>query len=201
VHAAEPFGRAFPVPHSSSMRSRPSPAARSWALTALVAMELTGCASAQRGHVSVQPFQSDGCSLFPNGSSAEPGKWCDCCLRHDVAYWRGGSTADRLAADQTLRDCVRERTGDSVLAEAMYLGVRAGGTSVFPTGYRWGYGWPYGRGDRTLSAGEEAEADAELEAYRARNPDLRCGPGGVPLSASTQRAGRTWPAEPGHAEH
>jgi hypothetical protein len=27
----------------------------------------------------------------------------------------------------------------------MYAGVRAaGGSGVFPTWYRWGYGWPYG---------------------------------------------------------
>jgi hypothetical protein len=181
------------------MRPPPRPEARTWALTALVALASAGCASLPRGHVSVQPFRSDGCSLFPDGSFAEPGKWCDCCLRHDVAYWRGGSAVDRLAADRALRDCVRERTGDPVLAEAMFLGARAGGASVFPTWYRWGYGWPYGRGDRTLSAGEEAEADAELEAYRVRNPDLRCGPGGAPLSASPQRRHRAWPAGPGHA--
>lgn len=170
-------------------RPRPSlpscapPARARTALAALaVAVALGGCAAAPRGRASLAPFHSDGCSLFPDGTPGEPGRWCDCCLRHDVAYWRGGTSAERLAADLALRSCVREHTNNAALAEAMYLGVRAGGASVFPTWYRWGYGWPYGRRDRPLSPAEQAAVDEELAAYRARNPELRCDDRGQPIA-------------------
>ncbi|HBT84144.1 MAG TPA: hypothetical protein DEB35_12385, partial [Desulfuromonas sp.] len=65
------------------------------------------------------PFSSDGCSLFPDGTLAERTRWCDCCLTHDIAYWQGGSAAEREAADAALRACVREKTGDANLAETM----------------------------------------------------------------------------------
>ena len=89
------------------------------------------------------PFTSDGCSLFPNQDYASGEDWCGCCVAHDYAYWKGGSDAERKAADRALGDCILKRTGDSALAETVYLGTRAGGSGVFPTWYRWGYGWPY----------------------------------------------------------
>ena len=95
---------------------------------------------------NLRPFTSDGCSLFPDGTIKDRTKWCDCCLSHDMAYWQGGTAAERKKADEILRDCVFERTKDKGLAETMYLGVRAGGHPAFPAWYRWGYGWSYGRG-------------------------------------------------------
>ena len=53
--------------------------------------------------------------------------WCACCVQHDMAYWKGGTESERLAADEALRDCVIETTGNHELAEAMFLGVRFGG--------------------------------------------------------------------------
>lgn len=81
-------------------------------------------------------FRHDGCSLFPDGS------WGHCCLRHDMAYWCGGSFLDHIQADYDLAECVGGELG--VL---MLLGVRAGGWSWVPAPtFRWGYGWPYPRG-------------------------------------------------------
>ena len=40
---------------------------------------------------------------------------------------------ERLQADSALRDCVMEQTGDEILADAMFFGVRGGGSPVFPT--------------------------------------------------------------------
>lgn len=46
---------------------------------------------------------SDGCSFAPIADSI-PG--CHgCCVRHDEAYYYGGSKADRLAADNALKAC------------------------------------------------------------------------------------------------
>jgi len=135
---------------------------------------LAACASAPRGTAGIAPFHSDGCSLFPDGRPEQPALWCDCCLAHDLAYWRGGTEAERLKADRALRECVLERTQNPVTAQVVYAGVRAGGGPAFPTWYRWSYGWPFGRGYRALSPGERAAADEEETAYRALNPRLQC---------------------------
>ncbi len=130
---------------------------------------------------TLRAFTSDGCSLFPDGSPADPNKWCDCCFRHDIAYWKGGTTGERLQADQTLRDCVQERTGNSALAKMMFDGVRLGGHPAFPNWYRWGYGWRYGRGYAPLTAVETGQAQGLLEQYFRDHPDGYCkrdrGPG------------------------
>ncbi len=115
-------------------------------------------------------FTSDGCSLFPDGTVQEGQKWCDCCLQHDMAYWRGGTEEERLKADEALRDCVVEKTRDTALADTMYLAVRAGGHPAFPTWYRWAYGWSYGRAYKPLTDPEKERAHALLDDYRAKHP-------------------------------
>ena len=120
------------------------------------------------------PFFTDGCSWFPDRSPNTNQDWCHCCVVHDLAYWRGGTAQERLAADKELRTCVVRETNDRVLADLMYTGVRAGGGPGLATSYRWGYGWPFGRGYKALSPSEQALA-SELEAkYRATNPTLAC---------------------------
>ncbi|HVT36076.1 MAG TPA: hypothetical protein VHE37_10840 [Nevskiaceae bacterium] len=131
---------------------------------AAAALLLAGCAAHP-----IRDFTTDGCTLFPDGN------WCDCCRVHDEAYWRGGTQEQREAADVKLRDCVLAKSGDKALAETMYYGVRGGGAPVFPTWYRWGYGWEYGRGYAPLSADEQKAADAKLAAYHATHGPLQCG--------------------------
>jgi hypothetical protein len=125
-----------------SYLSRSMPAYRitlSRLFLALLVLSLWGCARTVR----LKPFASDGCSLFPDGDSRS-GSWCACCVDHDFAYWKGGPDEERRAADSALGECILARTSDSTLARTVYLGTRAGGSSYFPTWYRWGYGWPYG---------------------------------------------------------
>ncbi len=98
------------------------------------------------------PFQSDGCSLFPDGH------WGGCCVEHDRAYHKGGTAADRAAADETMRRCVllkvfdmrrgRRLRWESAFAFSllMWFGVRIFGHPYWPTPFRWGYGWKYPRG-------------------------------------------------------
>jgi len=122
----------------------------------------------------LRPFFSDGCSLFPDGTAKDRALWCGCCFTHDIAYWRGGTAQERQKADSVLRDCVLERTKDKKLAEAMLLGVRAGGHPVSVMWYRWGYGWEPGRGYKPLTETEKSQAAALLGEYRTNNPGGYC---------------------------
>lgn len=112
----------------------------------------------------LQAFHSDGCSLFPDRDPLRALDWCHCCFAHDLAYWRGGSEAERHAADLELERCVAAATGDEKLAATMFAGVRAGGSPWFVTPYRWGYGWPFGRGYTPLSDAEQVRAERLAEA-------------------------------------
>ncbi|MCE4557189.1 hypothetical protein [Pelomonas cellulosilytica] len=141
-------------------------------LAALLApVMLASCAS-----MTTQParFATDGCSLFPDRSLVANDDWCDCCLAHDLAYWRGGTEAQRLDADRELRACVVRKTGNHALAETMFVGVRAGGGPQLNTPFRWGYAWPYGRGYGALTEAESVEPQTLEDDYRARNPQLQC---------------------------
>ena len=111
-------------------------------------------------------FKSDGCSLFLDGTFKDPELWKGCCVEHDIAYWKGGTEEEREAADLKFRECILKKTGDAVLAKLMYEAVRAGGSPHFPTWYRWGYGWPQGRGYQALTEEEKALADKKLTKYR-----------------------------------
>ncbi len=128
---------------------------------------ISGCSS----DTPLRPFASDGCSLFPDESWLTGADWCACCFEHDIAYWRGGTAAEREAADLALRECVAARTGDENLAAAMHAGVRAGGSPYFYNWYRWGYGWGYERKYAPLTPVERDRADVLLEQYyEAGNP-------------------------------
>lgn len=127
-----------------------------------IAVSVAACMSSteQRG---LKPFVSDGCSLFPDQSFISRTRWCGCCLQHDVAYWRGGSEAQREEADKALRECITEKTEDEILANVMYEAVRVGGSPYFPNWYRWGYGWPFERMYEPLT---EAELDQVEQRWR-----------------------------------
>lgn len=135
-----------------------------------VVLTISGCAST---HV-LRDFSTDGCSLFPDGDSAQPTLWCDCCVAHDQSYWRGGTAVEREAADAALRGCVLARTGRETLAAQMYRGVRLGGTPWMPAGFRWCYGWGYGRGYEPLTPVEQAQAVERLIAYERDHPQSFC---------------------------
>jgi len=34
----------------------------------------------------IQPFSSDGCSAFPDGTLSQNELWLSCCTAHDYAY-------------------------------------------------------------------------------------------------------------------
>ncbi len=114
---------------------------------------------------SLAAFSSDGCSHFPDGTVTEIKLWCGCCIAHDLAYWQGGSRAQKKQADESLRECVFQSTNNQLLAETMYLGVRFGGLPIYPVWYRWGYGWDYGRGFQVLNTKEKQLVARRLQEY------------------------------------
>ena len=106
-------------------------------------------------------FTTDGCSAFPDGTIKQQTLWLDCCIKHDLAYWVGGSYDERRQADQLLNSCVA-RAGEPEIARLMLAGVRVGGSPYFPTSYRWGYGWSYPRGYKELSQDERDDINGKL---------------------------------------
>lgn len=143
---------------------------RSFALTLAVASLLSACNSEPQ----LRPFTSDGCSLFPDRDLITGDDWCSCCFEHDIAYWKGGTEAEREAADRALQACVTDKTGDATLGALMYEGVQAGGSPYFYNWYRWGYGWDYGRNYQALTPDESARAQTMLDEYFAGNPERVC---------------------------
>ncbi|MBB5212631.1 FAD-binding oxidoreductase [Microbulbifer hydrolyticus] len=131
-------------------------------LIALRALTVWSLLCSQALAVEIEPFTSDGCSAFPDGTMEQEELWLECCKAHDYAYWKGGSYEERVAADEALKACVA-KTGQKEVAALMLAGVRIGGTPYLPMDFRWGYGWPVGRGYKALSA-EEEEAVRRSEA-------------------------------------
>ena len=113
----------------------------------------------------LKPFTTDGCSAFPDGTLDQQSLWIECCIRHDLAYWKGGTYDERLEADHALEKCVAQ-VGEPEIAQLMLAGVRVGGSPYFPTTYRWGYGWPYPRGYTALNEEEKSEAQSKLKKFR-----------------------------------
>ena len=110
----------------------------------------------------LKPFQSDGCSIFPDGTLFEQNLWLKCCDAHDYSYWKGGTYEQKESADKELETCV-SKVGEPEVAAFMLLGVTVGGSPLFPTPYRWGYGWPYPKGYGELSETELTQVE-ELSA-------------------------------------
>lgn len=113
----------------------------------------------------LKPFASDGCSAFPDGTPLQQQLWLDCCTAHDRAYWKGGTYEQRLAADLELRSCVAQ-VEEPGIAAVMLLGVRVGGSPVFPTRFRWGYGWSWPRWYGPLTDAELRQVEAAERAER-----------------------------------
>jgi len=128
--------------------------------------------SVYAGNSEIDDFFFDGCSsIAPEGTPQDPDMWCECCLEHDIAYWKGGTWTDRLNADLELKRCVTEKSGCALIGNTYYLGVRVGGSPYLDTPYRWGYGWDYGRGYKRLTAAEAIDANEKLQLYMDEYPD------------------------------
>ncbi|MGC6423772.1 MAG: hypothetical protein ACON4O_02150 [Lentimonas sp.] len=132
------------------------------------------CLTSCKREPLLKDFSSDGCSLFPDRSLIDSKDWCACCVEHDIAYWQGGTEEQRLAADEKLRACVLAKTGDEVLANAMFNGVRMGGSPWFYNWYRWGYGWTDGRNYQALTLEEQRMVTDKLVEHFKNDPISPC---------------------------
>jgi hypothetical protein len=70
----------------------------------------------------IKEFSTDGCTMSPDFD------FRDCCVRHDLDYWRGDVT--RAEADRRLRQCIKEK-GYVVLPWIYWAGVRLFGAGRF----------------------------------------------------------------------
>lgn len=112
----------------------------------------------------LRPFSSDGCSLSPN--SFFKVNFVECCVEHDIAYWIGGTSEQKIAADSAFKACMNDKINSSYIgaayhsvASTYYWGVRLGGDARMPNSFRWGYGWNYLRGYSPLSKEELQQAE------------------------------------------
>lgn len=87
-------------------------------------------------------FTFDGCTLFPDqvfGTSFRRA-----CLEHDIAYWYGGTAAERKQADLTFKEALAKQgiLGTS-LQYPMYWSVRLFGDTFLlrPINANWGFGY------------------------------------------------------------
>lgn len=88
----------------------------------------------------IHPFSSDGCSVWPD-SWFKGRDLYDGCFIHDLHYWAGmpGDEMGRMKADVWLMLWVADHVSIE-LAEAIFNGVRVGGSEKLNTPWRWGFG-------------------------------------------------------------
>ena len=80
-------------------------------------------------------FSSNGCSGFREA------RFFSCCFVHDLAYWAGGTRADRTTADRALWRCVFDISGERIAADIGYLLVRLGAIPGRFIKDGWGRAW------------------------------------------------------------
>ena len=114
----------------------------------------------------IKEFETDGCSASPDGTVEEPNRWLHCCIEHDQAYFMGGTRERKEAADSLFFICMARECGQNIAT--LYLAaVTAFGGPAFPTSYRWGYGWPPGRGYKALTENEREQLAELIDDARA----------------------------------
>jgi len=122
---------------------------------------------------TLAPFTSDGCSLFPDGTFTQPTQWLHCCQAHDFDYWQGGTQSQRTASDRRLQHCINQ-VAPTGLGFMMFYGVQLGGSPIWPTSFRWGYGWPFARDYAPLGVGEQQQVKHHKAVYCNTNTSIIC---------------------------
>lgn len=128
-------------------------------LTLLLILSLSPLAHAD---LTLKSFETDGCTMFMDGTSKEPGLWKNCCVEHDLRYWFGGSSEEMDVTDLRLKSCV-EKVAGATWANIIYTGVRAGHHSPVKNKYQWSWGWAIKREKKKLSGEEIVVVKKELK--------------------------------------
>ena len=115
-----------------------------------------------------KPFITDGCSLVADLDQRA------CCIRHDWAYWKGGSKKDRRKADDGFFRCIWKTSNFPILAPIRWFGVRIGGKKFWRVeGVSWNYGWnDFKRRDEEGPITEESQRSALIDALKAAGVDV-----------------------------
>lgn len=119
----------------------------------------------------LKAFETDGCTMFLDGTPRQPGLWRSCCVEHDLRYWFGGSQQDMDQTDLRLKACVQTIAGEQ-WARTIYAGVRAGHYSPIKNKSAWNWGWTFKREKISLNQEEIKIAQAELKQLRLENENV-----------------------------
>jgi len=87
-------------------------------------------------------FTQDGCTLFPDRLPGHDFRTV--CLKHDIAYWAGGTAERQRAVNRQFReDIATVGPFGPLLAWPMYIGVVYFGDNGVSrvVNSHWGYGW------------------------------------------------------------
>ena len=124
---------------------------------------------AQSGR-ELKPFATDYCTLYVEGTRAQPNLWRHCCVEHDLYFWAGGNLEDKKATDQRLKSCVK-KTGAATQAVLIYTAVVIGGHSpVHIKAKQWGNTWGERQRYLTLTEDETSNAINYLETHHLELP-------------------------------
>jgi len=100
-------------------------------------------AAAQSSPLPPRPFYFDGCTGFPDWLPFH--NFYEACLNHDIAYWLGGSEADRLETNRRFAEAMKESGPLGwLLSPVTYYAMHYGGNnfmSQYVLGSNWGFGW------------------------------------------------------------
>ncbi len=110
---------------------------------------------------TLKSFETDGCTMFLDGTKEKPTLWKHCCTYHDLRYWFGGTIKDQDQSDLKLKQCV-EKVAGSKWASLIYTGVRAGHYSPIKNKYAWAWGWSPKRDKEPLSPSDVIYVKQEL---------------------------------------
>jgi hypothetical protein len=89
-----------------------------------------------------EEFAYDGCTFFVD--SLMLSDFRGPCLRHDIAYWHGGTKEERREADKILREeMIQSGLCGKIVAYPAYFAVRLFGDTFITKSVNanWGYGW------------------------------------------------------------
>lgn len=124
-----------------------------------------------QAELKLKPFETDGCTLFIDGTPKAPGLWRNCCVEHDLRYWFGGSQEDMDATDLTLKSCVSKVAGPT-WANLIYTGVRTGHHSPIKNKTQWNWGWVKKREYKKLTNQEIDIVKEELQKLNLPEVDM-----------------------------
>lgn len=113
----------------------------------------------------ILPFRSDGCTMSPDEVPSKGYDFLECCVKHDFAYWQGGTFEQKSEADLVFKACISERSTPEI-GDIYYGAVRIGGGPQFDTSFRWGYGWISRRSYDPLNHAEKKSVEEETKKIR-----------------------------------